>query len=256
VIVRKDGAPARQWLPFAQYCRKSAKVVLEAGQSRYEPLFVGVGRNGWDLAEPGMYTVQLALRYGGEDLVSNQLRVRIAPPRGYDEEYIAQDFLSQDVGRVLAFDGSRQLDHANDVLQEAATKLADRRVAHHALLALAKPLAREGKVLALPDQDGAAAMAPAAAAGGEIKMARAKPAEARKQLNAALMKEENVAAETLGHIEYHAYVDQFSDWLAAHGEASAAAKCQTALLSTLKERKVAEWVLKDIERKRDSYKKK
>jgi hypothetical protein len=256
VILKKDGAPARQWLPFAQYCRKSAKVVLEAGQSRYEPLFVGAGRNGWDLAEPGMYTVQLALRHGGEDLVSNQLRVRIAPPRGYDEEYIAQDFLSQDVGRVLAFDGSRQLDHANDVLQEAATKLADRRVAHHALVALAKPLAREGKVLALPDKNGAATMAPAAAAGGKLRTAKAKPAEARKQLNAALMKEEHVAAETLGHIEYHAYVDQFSDWLAAHGEAGAAAKCQTALLSTLKERKVADWVLKDIERKRDSYKKK
>jgi hypothetical protein len=123
-------------------------------------------------------------------------------------------------------------------------------------VALAKPHAREGKMLALPDQGGAAGMAAAAAVGAEIKTAKAKPAEARKQLNAALMKEENVAAETLGHIEYRAYVDQFSDWLAAHGEASAAAKCQTSLLSTMKERKVADWVLKDIQRKRDGFKKK
>ena len=256
VILKKDGAPARQWLPFAQYCRKEAKTVLEAGKSRYAPLFIGAGRNGWDLAEPGMYTVQLAIRQGDEDLVSNQLRVRIAPPHGYDEEYIAQDFLTDAVGRVLAFDGSRELDHANDVLRETVAKLPDRRVAHHALVALAKPLARAGKMLALPDKDGATTMAPAAEAGGKIKVAKARPEEARKQLNSALMKEENVAAETLGHIEYRDYVDQFSDWLAAQGDPNAAAKCQTSLLSTLKERKVADWVLSAIQKKRDSYKKK
>ncbi|MGH6895294.1 MAG: hypothetical protein ACREJ5_01930 [Geminicoccaceae bacterium] len=256
VILKKDGAPARQWLPFAQYCRKGPNAVLEAGESRYEALFVGAGRNGWDLAEPGMYTVQLAIRQGGEDLVSNQLRVRIAPPRGYDEEYTAQDFFSEGVGRVLAFDGSRELDHANDVLRATVAKLPDRRVAHHALVALAKPLARAGKMLALPDKDGAATMAPAAEAGGKIKVAKAKPDEARKQLGAALMKEENAAAETLGHIEYHAYVDEYADWLAAHGDPNAAAKCQNSLLSTLKERKVADWVLSAIQKKRDSYKKK
>ena len=98
-------------------------------------------------------------------------------------------------------------------------------------------------------------MAPAAEAGGKIKVARARPDEARKQLGAALMKEEHVAAETLGHIEYRAYVDQFSDWLAAQGDRTAAAKCQSSLLSTLKERKVADWVLSAIQRKRDSYKK-
>jgi hypothetical protein len=110
-------------------------------------------------------------------------------------------------------------------------------------------------MLALPDKDGAR-MACAAEAGGKIKLAKAKPDQARKQLGAALMKEEQVAAETLGHIEYRAYVDQFSDWLAAQGDPGAAAKCQSSLLSTLKERNVADWVLSAIQRKRDSYKKK
>jgi hypothetical protein len=62
-----------------------------------------------------------------------------------------------------------------------------------------------------------------------------------------------VAAETLGHIEYREYVDAFSDWLAASGDPGAAAKRQSGLLKTLKARKVADWVLKAIERKRDSY---
>jgi hypothetical protein len=129
-------------------------------------------------------------------------------------------------------------------------------VAQHALVALAKPLMRNAKMLALPDKNGAAMIKSAAEAGGKFKVAKAKPDEARKQLNAALLKKDNVAAETLGHIEYREYVDQYSDWLAANGDSSAAAKAQSDLGATLKARNVADWVLKAIERKRDSYRKK
>ena len=256
VILKKDGAPARQWLPFAQYCRKEAKTVLEAGKSRYAPLFIGAGRNGWDLAEPGRYTVQVAMQAGrrgsrlepaaGADRAAARLR-RGVPRAGL----LHRRGRSRARLRRQPRAGPRQRRAARDGRQAA-----DRRVAHHALVALAKPLARAGKMLALPDKDGATTMAPAAEAGGKIKVAKAKPEEARKQLNSALMKEENVAAETLGHIEYHDYVDQYSDWLAAQGDPNAAAKCQTSLLSTLKARKVADWVLSAIQKKRDSYKKK
>jgi hypothetical protein len=256
VVIKKDRAPARQWLPYAHYCHKHRKTVLAAGQSCYGALFAAAGRKGWDLAEPGRYLVQVALRHDGQDLVSNPLNLRIAPPRGYDEEYLAQDFFTDEVGRVLAFDGSQVLDEANDVLRESASKLADRRVAQHALVALAKPLMRNAKMLALPDKNGAATIKSAAEAGGKFKVAKAKPDEARKQLNAALLKKDNVAAETLGHIEYREYVDQYSDWLAANGDSSAAAKAQSDLGATLKARNVADWVLKAIERKRDGYRKK
>jgi hypothetical protein len=255
VVVKKDGTPARQWLPFAQYCHKEKATVLEPAASRYEPLFVAAGRNGWDLSEPGNYTLQLALRVGDEDIVSNPLRLRIAPPQGYDEEYLAQDFFSGNVGRVLAFDGSHVLEQANDVLRETVEKLPKRRAAHHALVALARPMTRNAKVLVLPDRNGAPKAEPAAEAGGKIKVAKASPDAARKQLNTALMKNEDAAAETLGHIEYRDYVDQYSESLAANGDAAGAAKSQSELYSTLKARKVADWVLKQIERKRDSYKK-
>ena len=255
VIVKKEREPARQWTPYARYCFKSRKVVLEPGQSRYAPLFAAAGGNGWELAEPGRYLVQVALRHDGLDLVSNPLNLRIAPPRSYDEEYLAQDFFSDGVGRVLAFDGSHVLGGANDVLREVAAKLPNRPVAHHALVALAKPLTRNAKLLALSGKNGAETLRSAAEAGGKFKVVKAKPEEARKQLDEALMKRDEVAAETLGHIEYRAYVDEYSDWLAANGDAAAAAKRQSELLSTLKARKVADWVLKAVEKKRDGLKK-
>jgi hypothetical protein len=113
--------------------------------------FISAGLNGWDIADPGNYTVQVALHRDGEDIVSNPQRVRIAPPREYKEEYLAQDFFSEDVGRIIALDGSRFLTGGNDVLREVSEQLSDRRVAIHAKLALGTMYSRDFKELVASD---------------------------------------------------------------------------------------------------------
>ena len=145
VIIKKDGHPARQYLPFARLCLEERRTVLGPGQPIYESLFVGAGRNGWDLAEPGNYTIQVALHLDGEDLVSAPLRVRVAPPRSFEEQHLAQDFFSDQVGRVLAFDGSAVLDNATATLREVAERLPDRRVAVHAHIALGNSVDRSSQ---------------------------------------------------------------------------------------------------------------
>jgi hypothetical protein len=248
VILKKDRGEARQWLPYAQYCRKSTKVVLEPGAARYDSLFLAAGRNGWDVAEPGHYTVQVALHYDGEDIVSNPLRLKITPPRGYEDERIAQDLFTDDVGRVLAFDGSRVLAAANDVLRDAAEHLPDRAIARHALVALNRPLMREGKVLDIPVSR-PVPMQSAAEMGGAIAVAKAKPDEARTGLETALLEAPDKAARTLGHIDYKQYVDRLTDELADQGDRKGAVQAQTALQETLKARKVLPTVLAQVEAK-------
>ncbi len=68
--------------------------------------------------------------------MSRPLLLRIAPPRGYEEEVVAQDFFTDEVSRVLAFDGSRVLSEANKVLRDVVDRLGDRRVAKHARVPL------------------------------------------------------------------------------------------------------------------------
>ena len=41
------------------------------GESVYEPLFVSAGQNGWDIAEPGRYTVQVALDAEDEEYLTS-----------------------------------------------------------------------------------------------------------------------------------------------------------------------------------------
>lgn len=245
VIIKKDGQPARQFSPYAQYCWKTQLRVLMPGESTYQSLFASVGKGGWQIAEPGYYTVQVALHQEDteKDLVSNPLRLRIAPPRGYDEEFLAQDFFSEDVGRILTFDGSQVLANGNDTLREVSAKLSDRAVAFHAEVALASAMAKEYKILDLDDPNHP-----------KIKVISPKVEEARKEFAAALTKQPKMAAESLGHIDYKDYTDQFSDWLQKQGDVQGAVNVQDKLLQTLSDRHVIDSVLQAIKERRDVYK--
>lgn len=251
VMIKKDGKPTRQFAPYAQYCWQPMIRVLMSGESVYESLFVSAGKNGWDVAEPGYYTIQVALHLEeqDQDLVSNPLRLRVAPPRGYDEEFIAQDFFSDEVGRILTFDGSRFLSKGNDTLREVTERFSDRRVAIHSEVALGNPLTYQYKQLVVKNGQSADR--------SKDKIIQVSPPdeqEARTQLGAALMTDLNVAAETLGHIDYKYYVDHFSGWLTDLGDTDGATKIQSDLYQTLSARNVLDRVLQEIKERRDSYK--
>ncbi|MBI1808097.1 MAG: hypothetical protein HYR76_13750 [Ignavibacteria bacterium] len=245
VILKKEGKTARQWLPYVQQCIQPKKRILMPSESIYESLFVSAGKNGWDIAEPGMYTVQIALHLGEEDIVSNQLRVRVTPPPGYDEEVMAQDLFSDEIGRILAFDGSRFFQHSNDILREIAQKLSNRRIAHHANLAVGHSLLHDCKLLAEDIKQAGKRM--------EINIEGAKPEEARKLLVSALIKPASTAVESFGHIDFKYYVERFSDWLNENGHVEEAIKTRDILYDTMKNRKVhghkvKEDVLEEISR--------
>lgn len=250
VMIKKDDKPARQFVPYAQYCWQHQLRALMPGESVYESLFVSAGKNGWDIAEPGYYTIQIALHLEEQeqDLVSNPLRLRIAPPHGYEEEFLAQDFFSEAVGRILTFDGSQVLSKGNETLHEVADKLSNRPVAIHAKVALGNSMAYESKQLIVRDITPAKVMESKL-----IAVSSPDQKEARQQLSAALIDNQNLAAKTLGHIDYKYYVDRFSNWLANQGDTKAAVKIQNDLYQTLSDRNVLDRVLQDIKQRCDKY---
>jgi hypothetical protein len=252
VILKRDGKPARQFVPYVQYCWQPVKKALMPGESDYQPLFVSAGTNGWDIAEPGTYTVQIALDVDGESVTSNPLRVRVAPPKAYDEEVLAQDFFSNVVGRIVALDGSQSnlLARGNGVLEEVADRLRDRRVALHALVALGRPLTRDYKRLV---EDSAAA-----GKGLRIEVSAAKPDQAHQLLSTVLVDRGRAAVESFGHIDYKWYVDKFSEWLAQQGAVAQAAGAQEALYQILATRQVhgrpiLGKVVEEVRQRRDKY---
>lgn len=251
IVIKKGDKQARSFHPFARYCWQPQDQVLNAGQSTYESLFVSAGRNGWDIAEPGYYTIQIALHLEHEDIISNPIRLRIAPPSSYDEEYIAQDYFSEDVGRILRFDGSRYLSKGIDTLHETRERLAGRRVALHSKVALGNALVRDYRMLETSAES--STMKSAQQAGASLKLLRADFSTGQELLADALTTAPQEAAETLAHIDYHHYCNRYSQTLAERDMPAAAASVQETLFQALSQRKVKAQVLQDIKANEARY---
>jgi hypothetical protein len=250
VVLKREGYPARQFLPFVQICRESERRSVAPGESVYDSVFVAAGRNGWDIAEPGRYSIRVATQIDGVPVISNPLHLRVAPPRAYDEEILAQDVFSQDVGRVLTFDGSHVLSAANETLREVAERLSDRSVALHARLALGNALTRNSKELSIESETDDRGMA--------FRVRKARPEEARRLLTDALVDKPAVAIESFGHVQGKRYFDRFTDWLSEAGDLQEAAQCQSVLYDTMARRevhgrKVLSPVLAEIQSRLERY---
>ena len=217
VIIKKRGKAARQFLPYSERCYQRKNMALEAGGSVVDSLFLSAGKNGWDLAEPGYYLIQVALHLTGEDIVSEPLTLRIAPPKSYDQEYVSQDYFSDDVGRVLTFDGTRYLTAANNTLQEVAAKLSGSLAAVHARVALASPMSRDCKVLDVGKANDTH-LESVQDSGGSVKLVKANLGEAAKL--AGVLDGSQRVIQTLCPTDYGYYTSMFKECLAESGGAA------------------------------------
>ncbi len=244
VIVQRKGRPAREVVPYATYCWEPEYKALAPNESVYESLFASVGQGGWDIAEPGYYNVQVALHQETEDTVSNPLSIRVTPPQDYTEEYLAQDFFSDDVGRILTFDGSRVLEAGNESLEEVGKQLPDRKVAVHVRMAQANAMMREYKELSITG-GGGGPMTPPADAKGEITT-KQPDLDAAQELLGDVLDKPAEAAESLGNIDLNYYLTRLSGALQEAGEKQEAAVVLDTLADGLAARKAAAWVVDEV----------
>ena len=243
LITKRERDPARLYLPFARYCLAPQPTVLQPGESLYAALEPSAGVEGWDVSEPGRYVAQVAVHLDDMDLISNQLSFRVGPPRSYDEEDVAQEYFDADVGRILAFDGSRVLTHGNDVLTDLRERCPENPAAFHAAHALAAPMLRRGKVLTVPDDAEGRTLGETTA---EFRQIEPDPASARRLMDEALLADVDASADAFGHIPFKEHADDYAKALAEEGDTEHAAHVQDRLHTCLAARQVLPRVLEEV----------
>ena len=250
IIIKRQGDRARQRIPYARFCMERVMKVLHPGEALYESVLASVGKGGWDIAEPGRYQIQVALRLpSGEDLVSNVLTLRVEPPKDRAEQTLADDLFEDEVGRALSFGGTRVMTKAIDTLEEVSARLGREPVARHARLALGRPLASPFKVLEI---DGTAPRRMAAsAAGARVTVLPADVKVADAHFEGAL-DDADAAAETLGHIRYRRAVERYSTVLEEQGALREAEATLTKAHATLSRRGVLSSVLNELASKKEA----
>lgn len=239
IVIKKHNAPSRQWLPFAHYCRDHSMSAIDHGQSVYDSVLLSVGKNGWDISEPGNYTVQAIMTIEDEIVISNALKLRVEMPLTKEEEICAQDLFEKEVGQVLTYGGSRFLSTANNALAQVVERVPDSSAARQAKIVLAMPGIRKYKSLEISTS---ASDLYTALQNEEAKICVKDPdSSASKTLGAMLVEEGDAAAETMGHIVFKRYVDTYSHFLAQDDE-NLATEAQQSCQEILSARGVPGWV--------------
>jgi hypothetical protein len=137
------------------------------------------------------------------------------------------------------------------VLRDVVDRLGDRRVAKHARVPLGLAVAEPAKVLSVGG-GAESVLRSASARGGAIRLEASQPERAEGDLKTALLNDADVAAESLGHVDYKLYVDELTDLLEAQGKVDEAAAAQKTLYSILAARSVLPRVLEEIEKRRQA----
>jgi hypothetical protein len=219
-------------------CVEELAKSLAPNQSVYGAHNISASTSGWLIDEPGFYKIQAAVDVGGEVVVSNVLRLFVAPSTDREENAVAPDYFTEDVARVLVFDGAPALLSATDTLQHVVTRCSSNPAATHATVALSTPLLKPSKQLVA-----------SAAAGFVLKSSAANVESAAKAQAAVLTEAPEQAAESMGHIPYFEALDRLADSLDDAGNGKAAKRVLQCSVDTMKKRDVLDRVVQATERK-------
>jgi len=244
VLVQREGGLARKWRPFGTYCHELRTAALKSGESLYGSHFIGAAADGWLIDEPGFYRVQAAVDVDGLLLHSNVLRLFVSPPTVEAESDVAPDYFSEDVARVLAFQGAPALEGANDVLRKVVERCGANPAATHAAVALSSPMLRNFKSLATGKTRADLA----------IDVRPKKLDQASQAQIGSLVKRPDAAAETLGHIPYFDTVDRLVTTLVDAGAKKEARDVQEKTVATMERRGVLKSVVDAAKRRLERLK--
>ncbi|HEX2882143.1 MAG TPA: hypothetical protein VHO25_21635 [Polyangiaceae bacterium] len=219
VWVQRSGGAPRRWRPMATalYDARPA-TCLKRGESLSGAHLISVAAQGWLIDEPGTYSVRAAIDVAGEIVFSNVVTLHVAPPGHAEEIKLAPDYFTEAVARCLAFDGVPALPAAMNTLAEVVARRVVSPAALHAAKTLAMPRLRAYKLLEVGDDR------------SDMVIRQAKPDLAMAtQLAAALIKEPDRAATTLGHIPYVAALNKLASALTDAGNAVAAKRVKQCI---------------------------
>ncbi|NEP86194.1 MAG: hypothetical protein F6K18_04810 [Okeania sp. SIO2C2] len=252
VNITRNQSETKQYRSYSQLCFTDEKIILQPGESLYSNLFLSAGSLGWYIADPGAYEITVALSVEREDdegkeIVSSSFSLIVLRPdlqRRREEEKLAQDVFNDDVGRILAFQGSRILGSGNDTLQELTERFPQASAVPHAQVALAVPKLKKFKTMDFSNGQ------------PQVKVQDAKLEEASQELQKVLVEKGTETANTLGNIGFKQISDQLSQELADKQDNKTAAAIEENVLQVMDKRgvKLPTQVKQEIESKLKSLK--
>lgn len=228
VFVQRQGGKTRQWRAMSTQCHQEHASPLKPGASLYGSHNISASTDGWLIDEPGFYKIQAAIEMGDAIVLSNVQRIYVAPSAKAEENSLAGDYFTEDVGRVLVFGGAPALQTAMATLETVVARCPGNPAALHAAMALSTPKLRQYKFL-----DSATGRA-----GLAVRSAKQDVGAAAKVQIATLTDAPDKTADTLGHIAYFDAHNELAGAMAEAGNEKGSKKVLQASVASMKKRGV------------------
>ena len=247
INITRNQDETKQYRSYAQICFAEEKITLQPGESLYSNIFLSAGSLGWYIADPGTYEITVSLSVDrendeGKEIVSSSFSLIVLRPnmqRRREEEKLAQDIFNDDVGRILAFQGSRILRSGNDTLQELTERFPTSNAVPHAQVALEMPKLKDFKSIDFSNGK------------PQIRVENAKLEEAIRQLQKVLVDKGTDSVNTLGNITFKQISEKLCQELADKHDNRTAAAIEENVLQVMDKRgvKLPSQVKQEIESK-------
>lgn len=154
IAIRKPGSEAVLFEPLVRRCRQLQTFMLDGeAPSLYETAYLGFGKGGFYFSQAGLYEIRAIYKaLDGSRVVSNTLRLRIRSPLSHEDDSMADAYLGEEQGLLLAFRGSDSdhLSQGNKTLRRVIEEHSSHPLASYARMVQANNLSREFKRV-LPD---------------------------------------------------------------------------------------------------------
>ena len=238
VFVRRRGGRPHRWRPMITRLHETEEVELRPEESIYGAHMVSASTGGWLIDDAGFYEVQAAVDMGDEIVVSNVLRLHVAPPTA-DEASLAPEYFTEDVGRAIAFQGAPDLPGVEDVLRTVREVSPDNPASKHAAVALSSPKLRSYKHLVFEDSGNAMS----------IQARDADIDEAAAQQSEALLDDPDAAADTFGHIPYFDRLRTLAEAIEDDGDEQRAIDVMSRTIDVMDDRDILASVIDNAKRR-------
>lgn len=238
-VITSPNGDQHTYYPLVRYCGIPKRTSVEPGETVEETVFLTFGKEGYYFKEPGEYVIQAHYTDGlGNTVISRPVNLRVAPPTDPQIVQVAPAYLTEEVGRVVHFGGSRVLTDANKVLEQIATTIDPQsNLARFASAILGKPLVQDHKVVTSEK-------------GKPLKLVPAEPKEGIRWLNQALSGGEKAFEfERLGDRYASSLIDHMVDGLVAAKQEKDATEKLKKHIKILQKRKAPEDLIHGTEEK-------
>lgn len=252
IEIQKPNGQTELLKSFATQLFAPEKRNLEPNESIYNSFFVSAGSDQWYIKESGNYTISAKLLNEDKVYSSNNMELNVLNPKSETQVILSSKYFTDQVARVLYFNGSKVLTEANNTLNDVIKELPDLNVAMHAAVALANPYTKDYNILIFADATTPTTIDAASSNEGSIKVQPSNNKVAIEYLSKAT-KDLNKFMDSYGHIQTVEQVNVLTKALQEDTKSKNAAKdIQRKMIANFKRRGVLTKVVKNLESKLDS----